>query len=591
MRVSDYVIERLVLERIKRIYSITGRGSLFLNDAVAKNPGITNIATHHEQAAGFAAVGDSQFTEELSACLVSTGCASTNTITAVLSAWQDGNPVIFLSGQNFLQQTTTFSGISLRTYGQQETNIIDLVRPITKFSKMITNVQEVQISLERAICEAKSGRKGPVWIDIPIDIQNMQFEPTPIEVLQTTVGQGKDSILDEQILAFQEMLRLSERPLFLIGHGVAASKSVDKLIKIIDQTNTPLVYTPSSVDVIGSKTKNSIGAVGVMGCSRAANIAVQSCDLLIVLGSRLNSMITGDDFNDFARNAKMVIVDIDEIEHSKVMPEISLFLNVDVGDLLSVEKLWVDLTPSEEWVEHCLQNKEFFSKPEEEFSRTEKVDLYSFSAALSKCLPRESSVVTDSGLIELILPSNIAFGIGQRCIHPASQGAMGFALPASIGVQMASGGFVVAIIGDGSIMMNLQELQTISYNKLPIKIFVVNNNVYAVIRKRQNELFRNRTIGTDSTNGVDCPDFSKIALAFNLQYVKIENANDLENSILNVFDLPGSVLCEVMGFEDQGYVQMGVGRSKDGKLVRLPLEDQVPRLTEEVLNAARTSWK
>ena len=583
MRVSDYVINRLFEVGIKQVYSITGRGSLFLNDAVAKHPGILNIATHHEQAAGYAAIAESQYSEKLSACLVSTGCASTTAITPVLCAWQDANPTIFVSGQNFLEQTTNYSEIQIRTFGQQEANIVELVTPITKYAKMITSADEIQEELEKAIIAATTGRKGPVWIDIPIDIQNKQFDPKPQEEITIPLPLGLPELKTSQIQMFADLIKNSQQPLFLIGHGIVASGSVELFDELVTKNKVPFVFTPSSVDALGTTHPNSIGAVGVMGCSRAANIAIQNCDLLIVLGSRLNSMITGENYGDFARNAKIVVVDIDAIEHSKPMPPIDLFINFDAFQILENSQLWGGFQDTSKWLEKCQISKARLNVVEKEFSRKEKVDLYELSKSLSRVLPQDATVVTDSGLVELILPTNIDFRKGQRCIHPTSQGAMGYALPAAIGVQQITATLVLAVIGDGSVMMNLQEFQTITDNDLPIKIIIINNNVYSVIRKRQTELFRNRTIGTDPSNGVGTPDFKELSKLFNFSYVRIENAVDLDEQLSGMLELPGKVLCEVMGFSDQNYIQTGTGRDSDGKLIRLPIEDQVPRLPAAVL--------
>jgi acetolactate synthase-1/2/3 large subunit len=353
---------------------------------------------------------------------------------------------------------------------------------------------------------------------------------------------------------------------------------------LVEQTRIPVTFSASAVDIFGTGSSNlSIGSVGAMGCSRAGNFAVANSDLLLVLGSRLNSLTTGPDYCDFARGAKVVVVDIDPVEHQKDSVKKDHFINLDLKLFLSeLNKFKINST-SEVWINKCLHWKQLFSSIEEPFKSNSVIDLYQLSDTLSNKLPHNSTLVVDSGLAEVILPSNIRFRKGMRCIHPTSQGAMGFAVPASIGVQLAKKGFVLVVVGDGSIMMNLQEMESIRYHKLPIKIIVVNNNVYSIIRKRQQDLFRTRTIGTDPENGISVPDFKKVADCFGLKYLKIENIGSLNDGIDELFSMEGSVLCELMGNHNQSYIEIGTIRSSEnGKIVRRPLEDQFPFIDREL---------
>lgn len=583
MRVADYVMERLVNEGVHHIFQVTGRGALFLSDAVAKHQDLESISLHHEQSCSYAAVGYSEQTKSLGACLVSTGCASTNAITGVLSAWQDGVPVIFISGQNVLKETSRYTGLKIRTYGQQEADIVSLIKSITKFSTMISDPNEIESVMDKAIELATSGRKGPVWLDIPLDIQSaqVQFDPkeSPLklknrnETLNATPEEVKEVATD---------LASAKRPVCLIGKGVMASDAEELLSKFIEDWGIPLTFTPSASDIYGAEHDLCIGSVGSMGCSRAGNFAVANSDYLLVLGSRLNSLTTGVDHCKFAREAKITVVDIDRVEHSKETINIDSFIHSDISCLL---KALQEHTPGErkdKWIEQCVHWKNIFTGVEKEFKTEEEVDLYELSDCLSEKLPSSSTLVTDSGLIEVILPSNIRFKSGVRCIHPASQGAMGFALPAAIGVQSATDKPVITVIGDGSIMMNLQELESIRYNSLPIKIIVINNNVYSIIRRRQKDLFRRRTIGTDPENGVSCPDFSSLASCFGLSFIKIEQLSDLGSGIEDMLATKGPVLCEISGREEQNYIEVGQIKSIiEKKFVRRPLEDQQPFLPRE----------
>ena len=581
MRVADYIINRLYMEGAKHIFMVTGRGALFLSDAVAAHKEITDISVHHEQAAAYAAFAYSQYTGKLGACLVSTGCAGTNALTGVLNAWQDGIPCVFISGQNKLDETSRYTGIPLRTYGQQEADIIPIVESITKYAVMITDPKQIGYEMGKALHLAKSGRKGPVWIDVPLDVQNMRIEPDQLEQFVVNEEITFFEPLSDDIQYVKELYQKAKRPVVLIGSGIYSSDAINELELFIDKYQIPVTYAASAVDIYGLENTLSIGCVGIMGCSRAANFTVQNSDLIIVLGSRLSSMTTGESCK-FAREAKVVVVDIDSVEHSKNNVNIDRLIIADVKKFL-ISFMKEDLNEANnEWRAKCLHWKNIFPRCEEGQRTTEKVDLYYLAECLSEVLPNESSLLTDSGLIELILPTNTIFNKGQRSIHPASQGSMGFALPGLIGAYYASGKPVIAVIGDGSIMMNLQELETISYKNIPAKIFVINNNLYAVIRKRQVEMFRSRTIGVDPSDGVGCPEFKKVADCFRMKYVKIDNSKNLIEKLQSVIDMDGPVLCEIMGLENQEYIHVGHVRNSNNKIVTRPLEDQSPSLDRDL---------
>lgn len=582
IRVADFIINQLYQNGVKNIYTVSGRGALFLTDAIAKHKLINNIAMHHEQSAAFAAIAESQYTNNISACLVSTGCASTNTITGLLCAWQDNIPCVFISGQNILKETSNYTGLNIRTYGQQEANIIPIVKSITKYAVMIKKPEDILVELDRALNEAISGRPGPVWIDIPLDIQSALIENKNIDIQEILV-RNKPKFPDKNdLLQICNTIRKSKRPLVLIGSGIRSSNSESQLINFIEKNRIPLVYSNSSPDIYGSCNELSIGSVGSMGASRSGNFALQNCDFLLVIGNRLNSYLTGLDFCKFAREAFVCVVDIDEIEHKKESVRIDKFLQADANFFLrKINEITFNLEIND-WVQTCLNWKNMFSQLEPEFCSSDKIDLYQLSKQLSENLPECSSLVTDSGFIEVILPTNVIFKSGQRCIHPVSQGSMGFALPAAIGVYLSSKKHTIAVIGDGSIMMNIQELQTISHNKLPIKIIVINNNVYGIIRRRQIDLFRNRTIGTDNTNGVSCPSFLKVANAFDLDYQKIDNINELEAGLKKLMETNSPTICEIFCREDQSYIEIGVTKNNNNKFVRRPLEDQIPFLDRDL---------
>lgn len=569
-------MERIYNLGVKDIFSVSGRGTLFLTDAVAKLTNLNYVATHHEQSAGFAAVAYAQYNNHLGVCLVSTGCGSTNAITPLLSAWQDGVPVLFISGQHNLKETSYYTGLNIRSYGQQETNIIKLVKPITKFATMVTEPSSIEDVINEALKQMMTGRKGPAWIDIPLDIQSAQIENSAIGkgIIDDKLTQKIENL--EEFNLVKNVLNSSKKPMMLIGSGVRSSDAIEELKIFVEKNRIPVVFTPSAADIYGSKNTYSIGSVGAMGCSRAGNISMQQSDLLIIIGSKLNSQITGSDFENFAPSAFKVVVDIDREEHSKRSVKIDKFFENDAKYFLNqLIKTELDLN-IENWIQECLFLKNKFMEIEKPFNQVDKIELHMFSKFLSNHLPEDAVLVTDSGLVELILPSNVAFSNSQRCLHPSSQGSMGYALPAAIGASFASKKDIFVVVGDGSIMMNLQELQTMKFNELPIKLFVLNNNAYSIIRKRQNELFRGRTIGTDSSNGLDCPDFNKIADSFGFDYIKIMNHKELQKFGPTVIKSNRPILCELIGYEDQNYVQIAPFKDDKGAIKKGLLEHQSP---------------
>lgn len=580
-RVADYIIERLYEEGVGHIFMVTGRGVLYLSDAVARHGKMQGICTHHEQAAAFAALAYTQANEKMGACLVSTGCASTNAITGLLCAWQDNVPCVFISGQHKLKETTRYTQISLRTFGSQETDIVSVVEPLTKYATMIIDPKDIAYELDKAFYLANNGRKGPVWIDVPLDIQNMRVEPE--ELIRFEPGEENGDAPGKEDLAYvAEALLESKRPVLLLGSGVRSAGAITQLEAFLEKYPMPVTYANSAVDIYGGENPLSMGAVASAGGTRCGNFTVQNSDLLLVLGCRMSPQVTGSEFEKFARSAKVIVVDIDPVEHSKNTIKIDRLVISDIKKFLTSIINENIHGASEEWINKCLHWKEIFPKCEEKYKISEKIDLYYLSECISETLSENAVLMCDAGLEELLVPSTVSFKKGQRCIHSASQGSMGFALPGTVGVYYGCDRPIVAVIGDGSIMMNLQELQTISYYKIPVKILVINNNVYSVIRTRQAEQFRSRTIGTDPGNGVGCPDFQKVAECFCLSYVRIEGNENLRGKLSSVYEMEGPVLCEVICVENQEYLHSSFARNVQKGVVRRPLEDQAPYMDRKL---------
>lgn len=585
IRVADYVMQSLCEKGVEDVFVITGRGILFLTDALAKNKGLKSVSMHNEQALSYAAYAYARIRDGYGVALVSTGCASTNCITGVLNAWQDHVPIVFISGNNPLAENTRHTKLPIRTYGSQEADVISIVQPITKYAVMVEDPSKIAVELEKALYVANEGAKGPVWIDIPLDVQDKRIDENNLEHFIEKCGDNKEpSSLD--INYIEKSLYDSRRPLCLIGSGVRDADAAQELRFFVEKNDIPVVYAPSAVDVYPSSLSLSVGCVSSLGGSREANFAVQNADLLLILGCRMPSMLTGGEYDKFAHSAKKILVDTDECEPKKGNIVYDKIVSADVKLVLAeLNKKCIKRTPLE-WVKKCTHWKDLLSLRSAEYAHDNPVDLYNLAGKISECLPDNAVLITDAGFEELIIPSNTAFKEKQSCVHPFMQGTMGFALPAVVGASVAKTGCqVVAVIGDGSIMMNLQEFQTILNYKIPAKIIVVNNNMYAVIRKRQKDLFRTRTIGTDSSNGVDSPNWEKIANCFGLEYMKILNNGELSEKLSKLFSMNCAVLCEIIAVEEQPYLHTSFARNERGVFERRPMEDQAPFLDREIFNA------
>lgn len=582
-RVADYIIQKVNEAGARHVFLLTGRGILYLSDAVAKEKGITPVCTYHEQGASCAAMAYAAAGESVAACLVSTGCAAANAVTAALCAYQDNLPVVFISGQNMLNETTRYTGVPIRTYGSQEADIIRIVESVTKYAVMLTDPEKAVYEVEKALYLAQEGRKGPVWIDVPLDIQNARIEPDTLEHF-TPDAPKEDAHIHAAVSEIAGELANASRPLLLIGGG--ASGAADEVRQLVETARLPVAFSPSGADIYGSGNPLSIGAVGSLGGSRAGNFAVQNADYILAVGTKLCSQETGRrEF--FARAAKLTVVDIDENEHKKAGVSIDRVVTADAKAFLAELLAQKPAPVPETWVQTCEHWKQVFAVKNEAFVRElaaeDRLDLYSFVDTLDPVLPDDATLITDAGFEELIVPSTFRFRDGQRCLFPAAQGAMGYAVPAILGAHFAGRRNIITIVGDGSFMMNLQELGVIAAQHIPVKIFVINNDMYAVIRKRQKDLFRSRTIGNDPSDGVPAPDFARIAACFGLAYQRIETLSEWNAEKEALLAAPGPLLCEVMCTPEQKYFHESITLNERRKLVRRPIEDMSPFLDRELL--------
>ena len=549
MRVADYVIDQIYKAGCEHIFLVTGGGAMFLNDAIAAHENIKPICNHHEQACAMGAVSYAKYKNSLGAVCVTTGCGGTNAITGLLDAWQDSVPVIFVSG-NVNRPHLAPKGS--RNLGVQEANIIDIVKPITKYAVFVDDPDDIDEVMKDAIRIATHGRPGPVWVDIPMDVQGAQC------------------------FDIEDTIRKAERPLILAGNGINCAQAREEFVDFVQRTNIPVVTSYNAVDIFPSVYSNFVGRVGIKG-TRAGNFAMQNCDLLLVIGCRLPVPVTGYNYQTFAREAKVIVVDIDKDEHSKETIKIDRFIHRDAKDFLNITVFDREKT---EWNETCRSWKTKWPVCPEE-NPTKKVDLYYFMKCLNDFKRTDDVVISDAGSAFYVCSQATEIWGQQRYITSSSQAEMGFTIPACIGAAFAKDGDVIGVTGDGSFMMNLQELQTISHYDLPIKLFVWNNEGYLSIRTTQKKFFDGREIGTDVSSGVSIPNIKYVVKSFGLEYVRCD-ADELEGSIKYALNYPGPIVCEVFCERWQEVVPTLMGKkNEDGTITAKPLEDMYPFLSRE----------
>lgn len=582
-RMVDYLIDRIYEAGAHHVFFVPGTGCMFLTDALARKKELVDVSVHHEQAAGMAALTYAKLNGTLGACVVTTGCGGTNAVTACLNAWQDNVPCVFISGQAARNQTVRNSSVPLRQMGRQEADIIAIVDSITKYAVMINDPSETAYVIDKALFEAQNGRKGPVWIDVPLDIQNSIIDTDTLTRFTPEVEENLSlSSADKKYLL--TVLAEAKRPVILAGNGIILSGAVNEFVSFVNKIRIPVTYTRLGHDLLDAENPMHIGMVGMLGASRAGNFAVANADVVISLGTRLSIDTTSYEYEKFARVAQIVVIDIDEIEHKKNTVRIDKFIKADAKNVLNsllLEDIHLDIEP---WREKCLHWKTTFPVCEAQYKQGDLINMYYFTDALSDVLPDNSVVLSDAGNTFFTVSPvvRIKRSKGQRSILSGAQAEMGYALPAAIGASFVSDGPIIPITGDGSVMMNIQELETMSFLQRNIKLCVMNNNGYSSIRQLQNNAFRGRLIGCDSTNGCSFPAFEAIAKAFRLRYVRIEGSDNLPEKISSMLSLEGPVLCEVMCVPEQPFLGVSTGKNSKGRIVNRPIEDQAPFLDREV---------
>jgi acetolactate synthase-1/2/3 large subunit len=593
IRVADYIADTLVEHGIHDAFMVTGGGAMYLNHALGTRKEITCTFNHHEQACAIAAESYARLTNRLPVVNVTSGPGGTNAITGVYGAFVDSIPMLVLSGQVKAETTVRHTGLPLRQYGDQELDIEELVRPITKYVHMVTDPDSIRYHLEKAIYLAKTGRPGPCWLDIPLNVQAAKIE------VETLLGFNPSELnepwkkcdLKNVSQAILDKIAQSKRPVVFAGGGVRLSGKYDAFLRLVDLLGIPVVGGWNAYDVIWNDHPLYSGRPGTIG-DRPGNFTVQNADLLLILGSRLNIRQVSYNWNAFAREAYKIWVDVDEIEMQKPTVKPDMQICADLQGLLPAlaDAASKHEGPSDEhrqWVTWCKERQRRFPVVLPEYWKNEIINPYCFVEKLFDQLQENEIIVTGNGSACVTTFQAAIIKRGQRLWTNSGCATMGYDLPAAIGASMATPGKrVICIAGDGSIMMNLQELQTIIGNKLPIKIFILNNNGYVSIFQTHRNFFNGVEVGGGPTSGVTFPDFGKLVQAFGFPYVRASCHEEMEESIRRTLDLEGPAVCELIVDEHVSFApKLGAKQHPDGRITSPALEDLSPFLSREELEA------
>jgi len=587
MRVADYIAQFIAEheQTAKTVFMVSGGGNMHLIDALGRNEKLRYVCNHHEQACAIAAEGYSRVSNQIGVAYVTTGPGGTNAITGVMGAWVDSIPMLIVSGQVKFQTTIASQPeLNLRQLGDQEINIVDIVRPITKYAVMITDKKTLRYHLEKAVYEAKHSRPGPVWLDVPLDIQGAQIEPESLEGFTPPPEPASDLKIDQVVAA----LKRAKRPVIIAGNGIVLSGAVGEFRALAEKLDIPVLGTFARYDIVKESDSCYAGRFGTIG-HRAGNFAVQNSDLIIAIGARLNVRAVSYNWEYFGREAEKVVVDIDENELKKHTIKVDVPVCADAGAFIRALSAALD-APSpghQRWMEQCRRYRETFPTIIEERQNSESgVDSYNFFDVLSDCAAVDAVFVFGNGTACVSSYQSLRLKQGQNIVVNSGCASMGYDLPAAIGACYgAPDRQIICVTGDGSMQMNLQELQTIAHNCLPIKLFVLNNEGYISIRNTQRGFFKGHFVGCEESSGVSCPDTLKITGAYGLKSGKIGNQQWLAEQIEAILSEDGAVVCEVMlDPNEKMEPKLSSEVKPDGRIVSKPLEDMFPFLDREVFN-------
>jgi acetolactate synthase-1/2/3 large subunit len=583
MKLSDYVVGFIEAAGVSHVFMVPGGGAMHLNDSLGRSKSITWVCNLHEQASAMAAETYAKATGNLGVAIFTTGPGGTNAITGVAGAWLDSTPCLFISGQVKRPDLKGNSGV--RQMGVQEVDIVSAVAGMTKYAKLIVDPDSIRQELERAVYLARTGRPGPVWIDIPLDVQAATIDPQKlVGFLPPATRTCRE--LPEHIATVAGMLAASERPVILAGNGVRLAGAQEKFKALVRALKVPVLLTWLAIDLFAHDEEHLIGKPGTVA-PRGVNFALQNADLLLVIGARLDFTITGYAPERLARGAKKIMVDIDPSEIAKLEPHLQLGICCDAGEFIDALAQATAATvqpPRQAWHRRCADWKRRYPVLLPEHATDHgKVSTYFLADRLSDLLPENATVVSgSSGAGIEIFQHVLRLKRGQRLFHTTALGAMGYGLPAAIGACLGSGGRETILVdGDGGLQLNIQELATIQRLRLPIKIFVLNNDGYSSIRTSQERWF-GRVTGADPRTGLTLPDIVPLAEAYGLSTARILDQHDLDGQLRRILRQTGPLVCDVVCRPDEARVpSLASAQRADGSLYSKPLEDLWPFLPRE----------
>lgn len=588
MRVADYVADFFAKNKIDIVFSVTGGGAMHLNDAFGHNKSLRCIYNHHEQGCSMAAEGYTRASGKIAAVCVTSGPGGTNAITGVMGAWLDSIPMFVISGQMKYITTIASTDVPLRQLGFQEFNILDAVRCMTKYSEMIIDPKTVAYHLEKALYLTKSGRPGPVWLDIPLDVQGATIDTEKLEhfdcsELENVVPQ----ITDAQVEFVIEKIKQAKRPVILAGNGIRISQSQDKFFEVMGKLNIPVVTAWNAHDLIYDAHPLYAGRPGTIG-TRGGNFVVQNSDLLISFGCRMNIRQISYEWDKFASKAYKIAIDIDEAELRKPTLHIDYPINGDISQFfdLLLDNKYEPIQPHKEWLEWCkMINKKYPVVLEEYWKKNTPINPYVFMEQLSEQLTASDMIVASNGTACVCSFQCIEMKKGQRMFTNAGASSMGYGIAAAVGAAAGSDKKIICLEGDGSIQMNLQELQTIVHNNLSIKIFWLNNSGYQSIRLTQKSSFsadERGFCGVGAESGISFPSAEKIAAAYGMRYVCVDSLVSSEERISEALKGTDPVICEVLLDPEVPFApKLSSKVNDDGTISSPSLEDMAPFLSRK----------
>ena len=591
IRLADHVARFVRDQGVDCAFLVPGGGAMYLADAFGATPGLRYVANHHEQASSIAAEAYSRINGRLGCALVTTGPGGTNAVTGCAGAWIESVPLLVISGQ--VKRADLIGASGVRQMGPQEVDIVSIVKPITKYAVTVMDPADIRYHLERAAHEATTGRRGPVWIDIPLDVQNSQIDPDALRGYEPPPTASRAE-LDVHCAEVMALIARAERPIILAGHGVRLAEAAGAFRTLYEALQIPVVTTWNATDLIPADHPLSVGKPGVVAL-RAPNFAVQNSDLVIAIGARLDNVVTAHNPAKFGRCAKKIMVDVDAAELAKFDGVESFALRIQSDAKAFVEAL-TPLAKAQKprdraaWLARCVEwKKRYPINDGAPFPKSGPIGHFHLTQALSDELPPHSLIVTgSSGLAVEFFYTGFHNKEGQRVFLTSGLGAMGYGLPAMIGAYMASDKKpFVGVESDGSLMMNLQELQTIASLKLPLRLFVMNNQGYASIRNTQRNYFEGRYVGSGPTAGLEIPDFVALAKTLGWDAFRIEDAADLNSGIQRALaHRGGPLLVDVRLVTDEALFPKSAALPQaDGSMISMPLEDMSPLLPRDEFRA------